>query len=146
VTDCPPAFNCGIDQESEAPEEFGRIARVKIAIDFFQGQFMRVGERYDGRARVLLAKTSDEIQFVFLRNAVAEDEQIEPASLASFGTAMEPEGGRDLVTLAREQKFPRAQKRRIVGDRENTGQKSIPPQMNHILELLTGILKRRPGL
>jgi len=94
---------------------------------------MRVGERYDGRARVLLAKTSDEIQFVFLWNAVAEYEEIESARLASLGAPMEPEGGNDLVTLAREQEFARVQKRSVIGDRENTGQKSIPLQTNHIL-------------
>lgn len=86
---------------------------------------MRVGERNDGHARVLLAKASDEIQFVFLRNAVAEDEEVEPASLASLGAAMEPEGGNNVVTLAYEQKLARLQERRVVGDGENTGQASF---------------------
>src|SRR5581483_9808129 len=52
LTDCTATYSGGGGQESEAPKEFARSSRVKIAIDVFQSRLMRVAEHNEGHTRV----------------------------------------------------------------------------------------------
>lgn len=111
-----PAFRSEMKDPPDGPNELFRFAGAQVRIHFLESMLARACERDHLRSRIRLAEADDQIDLIFFRDAVPDDDQVEVTSAASYPAVVITQRRNRGMARALQHQFAGAQERFVVRD------------------------------